>query len=504
MIFVDPEDETPINNFVEFFGRRPVMVWHDQLLGEILSTFRRERAHLAIVRDVVFEGEGDPYYKVVGIITLEDIIEEILGAEIEDEFDAAEGEGDEHWHLRDMDLARLKSLRSKITDDSLSEDEINAIVSFLPKNVPQVVEYSTRYKLQLSDVIKKSHVFLLKKQTPEGASKPHPNDVIVRKGKFTNTCILILQGRVKVVQELEAHEKKDGEKEGENDVVRTEQIVGPWSTLCADALLSSDGSFAPSFSAYIYSNDLRFLRISTIFSSAYSLSHTRFVDKKRQHVDLGVHRVRIASSPDSNYINLRGDLNRLSRNKTHNGEVKTSGHGDHGGVGGGDVRESISGGGTESFLLRRSITADPAFRPSRALSGTDESLAWSGNDRKSVLLANMTGPGNDGRNSFPAPGSSYRSEYEPIDVSRVSVSQKKGGLKKERPPVSNNVVVSDAESSTSENSSSSSTTSQKRAKSPDNTPKTVVTGNSLLTPLIRQDEKGEGDSTVVNKLHENK
>jgi Mg2+/Co2+ transporter CorC len=34
-----------------------MVVWHDQGLGETLTGFRQERAHMAIVRDVLSEGE---------------------------------------------------------------------------------------------------------------------------------------------------------------------------------------------------------------------------------------------------------------------------------------------------------------------------------------------------------------------------------------------------------------------------------------------------------------
>jgi CBS domain containing-hemolysin-like protein len=44
-------------------------------------------SHLAIVQKVNNEGEGDPFYEVLGLVTLEDVIEEIIKSEILDESD---------------------------------------------------------------------------------------------------------------------------------------------------------------------------------------------------------------------------------------------------------------------------------------------------------------------------------------------------------------------------------------------------------------------------------
>ena len=37
-----------------------------------------EKGHMAFVQDVNTSGEGDPFYETVGLVTLEDIIEEII------------------------------------------------------------------------------------------------------------------------------------------------------------------------------------------------------------------------------------------------------------------------------------------------------------------------------------------------------------------------------------------------------------------------------------------
>ncbi|KAI1236235.1 hypothetical protein IHE44_0001513 [Lamprotornis superbus] len=56
-----------------------------------LQTPRKGKSHLAIVQRVNNEGEGDPFYEVLGIVTLEDVIEEIIKSEILDETDLYKG-----------------------------------------------------------------------------------------------------------------------------------------------------------------------------------------------------------------------------------------------------------------------------------------------------------------------------------------------------------------------------------------------------------------------------
>jgi len=62
-------------------ARRPYFVPESKLVNELMQEFRRERVHIAIV--------VDEYGGVAGLVTMEDILEEIVG-EIQDEYDREE------------------------------------------------------------------------------------------------------------------------------------------------------------------------------------------------------------------------------------------------------------------------------------------------------------------------------------------------------------------------------------------------------------------------------
>ena len=58
-----------------------------KIVISLFVLFFAGQSHMAIVNQVNSEGEGDPFYEVLGLVTLEDVIEEIIQSEIVDETD---------------------------------------------------------------------------------------------------------------------------------------------------------------------------------------------------------------------------------------------------------------------------------------------------------------------------------------------------------------------------------------------------------------------------------
>jgi len=88
LILLDPEDELPIQNIIDTFRHDLKHIDYGTSVKEILDEFRVGRSHLAIVRRPIAKRiNGETIWENAGIVTLEDIIENILKMEIEDEFD---------------------------------------------------------------------------------------------------------------------------------------------------------------------------------------------------------------------------------------------------------------------------------------------------------------------------------------------------------------------------------------------------------------------------------
>jgi metal transporter CNNM len=245
LIFIDPEDETPVRTFAEIFCRGLHVVWPDDRLGDVLRDLKKGHSHMALVRDVNNDDPTqDPYYEIKGIITLEDIIEVILGDDIVDETDAFV---DATHSIKvdrsdvDFDWARLRLLDAKIVDEMLAAEEVKAVTAHLRTNYSESV--SILSETQLRRLVSKTPVTELKAAEQEvGADLP--KDLLYEKGKSADFCTLILSGKVTVLAGAESFRAD----------------VSSWSVLAPNAL--TDPTFTPDFTAFVSSDPCRVLRLS--------------------------------------------------------------------------------------------------------------------------------------------------------------------------------------------------------------------------------------------------
>ncbi|CAB0004242.1 unnamed protein product [Nesidiocoris tenuis] len=88
LALIDPDDNIPLKTHCEFYQSACFFVFEDMTLDVVFKSFKDgARGHMAFVHRVNNEGEGDPFYETVGLITLEDVIEELIQSEINDETD---------------------------------------------------------------------------------------------------------------------------------------------------------------------------------------------------------------------------------------------------------------------------------------------------------------------------------------------------------------------------------------------------------------------------------
>lgn len=106
-----------------------IQIDHQTKLEPILSYFKKGQTHIGIVSEVVQEDGKDPEFRKVGIITLEDIIGEILQHDDNNDSDANEIRG-ERGRVKEK-LVLLFSDQEK--GKELGEAAINAIAEYLQR-----------------------------------------------------------------------------------------------------------------------------------------------------------------------------------------------------------------------------------------------------------------------------------------------------------------------------------------------------------------------------------
>lgn len=218
LVVINQDDELPLSTILAFYGREVIKVFPDTHLDEMMKIFKSGRGHLAIVHNVVEPESGDPYYATVGLVTLEDVIEEILREEIVDESDIYVDNQNTKKVAREQRYP-LNMFAKRSKAHRLTPKQVIAVGSYLSKSVdafrllPETILHKLlgTASLLTMDVDPTKEIFLYKKN------------------QECDFFILVLNGKLEVIS-------------GKEQFVSE---LGPWSSVGSLALTSTP--YVPDF-----------------------------------------------------------------------------------------------------------------------------------------------------------------------------------------------------------------------------------------------------------------
>ncbi|XP_055063506.1 metal transporter CNNM4 isoform X1 [Misgurnus anguillicaudatus] len=196
LAFVDPDDCTTLKTVTKFYNHPIHFVFHDTKLDAMLEEFKKGKSHLSIVQKVNSEGEGDPFYEVLGLVTLEDVIEEIIKSEILDESDLYT----DNRHRKKVNPNKNKRDFSAFKHESESKVKISPQL-MLAAHRFLATEVSVFNPLQISDKVLLrilKHPDVIQEVKFIESDKYSQQHYLYQRGKPVDCFILILQGRVEV------------------------------------------------------------------------------------------------------------------------------------------------------------------------------------------------------------------------------------------------------------------------------------------------------------------
>ncbi|KAL6035129.1 hypothetical protein STEG23_025993 [Scotinomys teguina] len=155
------------------------------------------KSHLAIVQRVNNEGEGDPFYEVLGIVTLEDVIEEIIKSEILDETDLYTDNRTKKkvaHRERKQDFSAFKQTDSEMKV-KISPQLLLAMHRFLATEVEAFSPSQMSEKILLRLL---KHPNVIQELKYDEKNKKAPECYLYQRNKPVDYFVLILQGKVEV------------------------------------------------------------------------------------------------------------------------------------------------------------------------------------------------------------------------------------------------------------------------------------------------------------------
>ena len=186
LLFVDPDDEKPLEDICKFYDKPFIVTEGTKPMDKMLEEFRTgEKGHLALVKG----GEDN---EVVGLITLEDIIEEIIQAEIVDEDDEV---------VDNITRKKRKHLENRV---SIKKDELKLFMDPEDKQIEVSPQVSLAVLQYLSSSIDKFNPTVIRPWVLKTLLSldvfriAKSDEYILKQGDPSDFFILIIEGKVEV------------------------------------------------------------------------------------------------------------------------------------------------------------------------------------------------------------------------------------------------------------------------------------------------------------------
>lgn len=195
LALIDPDDNTPLRTLCEFYQNYCYFVFEDVTLAAVFKQFKSgQHGHMAFVRRI--NNEGDPFCETIGLITMEDVIEEIIQAEIMDETDITDNRSTTKLkaQLVKQEVALAFAERREIQRIHISPQLRLASLQYLSTCVDAFKPINISERI-LHRLLNQDVIFHIK---CKGKEKNDESLVIFEQGKPVDHFVLILEGRVEV------------------------------------------------------------------------------------------------------------------------------------------------------------------------------------------------------------------------------------------------------------------------------------------------------------------
>ncbi|ESL12140.1 hypothetical protein TRSC58_00098 [Trypanosoma rangeli SC58] len=257
LLMVDPRENTPVILLMKFYNRRCHIVPSETKLISMLKYFQTGRSHIALVQEVQQRPYGDPYYEVKGLVTMEDVIEELIHSEIFDEYDVDPQPAPLGSQLSTKLQVGLTSKWSLRVNPSANQLKASAL--FLYESIPLLQQQPRDAISSLMQAIS-IHGTFYKVRPPVDArgleEENKANVWLYRNGVPSNTFTLLITGKVEVVA------GKEGMK----------LELESWSLVAVEAL--SAELYVPTFSCRVVKDSTLMQITYAAFQSILSMLNT--------------------------------------------------------------------------------------------------------------------------------------------------------------------------------------------------------------------------------------